>query len=92
MTIKENIKEAISSSNTSHVLCNKLFEITDINDDKCPAKNLLLNIRHYQLISKEGVNTINILYNKSGEAKVINPDLKESLINEGYDIITLPIF
>ena len=83
MTTKEKIKEAVSSSNTSLILCNKLSEISDVNDDKCPAKNLLLNIRHYQLVSKESVDTINILYNKSGEAKVINPDLKESLINEG---------
>ena len=92
MTTKEKIKEAVSSSNTSHMLCNKLFEMSDVNDDKCPAKNLLLNIRHYQLISKKGVDTINILYNKYGEAKVINPELKESLINEGYNIITLPLF
>ncbi len=92
MNTKERIKEAVSSSNTAHILCNKLLAMSDTTNDQCIAKNLLLNIRHYTLTYKENVDKIHIFHNKSGDTKVINPELKQSLTNEGYNIITLPLF
>jgi hypothetical protein len=92
MTINKQIRDAVHTSNNTHTLCNKLFDMSDPDNDKCPAKDLLLSIRHYTLISNENVDKIDFLYNKLGDVKVINPNLKESLLNEEHTIISLPIF
>lgn len=90
MTINEQIRDAVYTSNNIHVLCDRLKDICDTNNDLCPAKILLHNIRHLS-ITKTNINHINILEDSKGSFKIIRSDSNKELINEGYRIHTLTL-
>lgn len=90
MTINEQIRDSVYTSNNAHVLCDRLRDICDTNNDQCPAKILLHNIRHAS-ITKENLNHIKVLEDDDGTFKVISTDSNKALINEGCTIHTLTL-
>ena len=84
------IKNILNNSNNVRDLCNKLNVFADYTNTSCKIKNLINNINHYLRINKK-FNEINFLQNKSGDIKLINPNLKKELIDEGYKIYTVSI-
>lgn len=90
MTIKEKIRDAVYTSNNAHVLCDRLRDICDTNNNQCPAKTLLHSIRHLS-ITKVNINNIKVLEDDAGTFKVISTDSNKALINEGCTIHTLTL-
>ena len=90
MTIKEQISAALYSSNNTYVLCNKLIDLCDTNNDQCPAKKLLYSIRHLT-ITKVNILDINILETPNGTFNLINSNTKKELIKKGILVHTIPL-
>ena len=89
MTINEQIRDVVYTSNNAHVLCDRLRDICDTNNNQCPAKTLLHGIRHLS-ITKVNISSIKVLEDRSGTFKVIT-DSSKALINESSTIHTLTL-
>ena len=77
MNVNTQIKNIIRHSKNVDSFCESLRELSDIQNSKCPAARLLLDIRHYSIVN-ENINSVDILEHPDGAFKLIRDSLTDT--------------